>query len=296
MFENRSALELTVGRSTVRQSILALLMAEPGSRLHLREIQRRAATSPGTASRELAKLVGAGLIEREAEGHQVYFRASASPFATMLRSILVAMPAPEAPSRPRRLPRAPRAAAAGDAPIGSDPGPRPATEGGAPAGDTVDVETHAEAAEPAAEVEAAAAPPRIIESLARPRVAAPGDVTESVAVAVTSHSRTPDPLGLQIARRLAAEIRPMYGDTLVGVYLYGLRAAGPAPADADVETIVVLNRVDHYGAELEKTSHACAALAHDYGVFVSRVFVAEDAWKGGPGDFGPAVRIEAIAV
>ena len=76
MFENSALVDLAVGRSSVRQRLLALLMDESCGRLHLRELQRRAATSPGTASRELAKLVAAGLIEREAEGSQVYFRAS----------------------------------------------------------------------------------------------------------------------------------------------------------------------------------------------------------------------------
>ena len=76
-------------------------MDSASGRLHLREIQRRAGTSPGTASRERAKLVAAGLVEREAEGNQVYFRASTSPFATMLRSLLVAMPDPEFKPRPK---------------------------------------------------------------------------------------------------------------------------------------------------------------------------------------------------
>lgn len=88
MVENIAAAELAVGRSTVRRRILGLLMASPETRLHLREIQRRAATSPGTASRELARLVGAGLVSRETEGHQVYFRITSSPFATMLRTLL----------------------------------------------------------------------------------------------------------------------------------------------------------------------------------------------------------------
>ena len=111
MFENIPIADLTIGRSTVRQRILALLMSESAGRLHLREIQRRAGTSPGTASRELGKLVAAGLIEREAEGAQVYFRASDSPFAAMMRSLLIITPvaADELP-RPKRLPR-PRSSA-----------------------------------------------------------------------------------------------------------------------------------------------------------------------------------------
>jgi predicted transcriptional regulator with HTH domain len=59
VFENSPLVGLVIGRSGVRRRILALLMDESTSRLHLREIQRRAGTSPGTASRELGKLVAA---------------------------------------------------------------------------------------------------------------------------------------------------------------------------------------------------------------------------------------------
>jgi predicted nucleotidyltransferase/DNA-binding transcriptional ArsR family regulator len=90
VLENNAAAELTVGRSSVRRRILSLLMTEPAQRLHLREIQRRALTSPGTASRELTRLVAAGLVERQAEGNQVYFQPASSPFAVMIRSMLFA--------------------------------------------------------------------------------------------------------------------------------------------------------------------------------------------------------------
>jgi DNA-binding transcriptional ArsR family regulator len=88
--ENTIATDLMVGRSSVRRRILSLLMAEPAQRLHLREIQRRALTSPGTASRELTRLVAAGLVERQAEGNQVYFQPASSAFAVMVRSVLFA--------------------------------------------------------------------------------------------------------------------------------------------------------------------------------------------------------------
>ena len=88
----------------------------------------------------------------------------------------------------------------------------------------------------------------------------------------------------------------MYGDTLAGVYLYGGWAAGTASADSDVETIIVLDQIDHYGAELEMTSHLCASLAHEFGILVSRIFVSEQTWEGGPDGTLPAVRSEAVAV
>ena len=352
VFENSSLADLTVGRSSVRQRILALLMASPADRLHLREIQRRAGTSPGTASRELAKLVAAGLIEREAEGNQVYFRASTSPFATMLRSLLVAVPEADFKARPSappgaksRPPAEPTAAAPGSAEsevpgrfaseeipaasekVALDPSvaPSPAVS------DRVahDAEPH----EPAVVGSAARAirtGPEIAEWSVPPLAAAPtqagpampatsepssptqaatsssgasqpapavgGRAGVPVRPVASEHAASPDPLGLMVAARLAREIRSIYGDVLRGVYLYGARASGPAAADQDVETIVVLDRIDRYGEELERTSHACAALSHELGLVVSRVFVSEATWNGDPAGIPPRVRAGAVAV
>lgn len=88
MIDNTAA--ALFGRSRIRRAILALLFLEPGRRLHLREIARRASTSAGTAAREIARLEVAGLLERTPEGHQVYFRASrssplAAPVADLVR-------------------------------------------------------------------------------------------------------------------------------------------------------------------------------------------------------------------
>jgi len=69
------ALAALFGRSRIRRAILALLVLEPGRRLHLREIARRAGTSAGTASRELGRLEAAGIVARTREGSQVHFRA-----------------------------------------------------------------------------------------------------------------------------------------------------------------------------------------------------------------------------
>jgi len=88
--EDADLADLALGRSQVRRHILRLLGSVPAGRLHLREIARRVETSPGTASRELGRLVAAGLAEREAEGNQVYFRASGSRLATTLGALLTA--------------------------------------------------------------------------------------------------------------------------------------------------------------------------------------------------------------
>ncbi len=310
MIENSAALDLAVGRSRVRQRILALLMDDPGSRLHLREIQRRANTSPGTASRELARLVAAGLIHRAAEGNQVYFRASNSPLAAMLRSVIVAVPArqgqpgparqgqPNAGGRVKQAGGLPSAAAPASAAskvsrdtVATLPGLHPAApsarataeepEPRARIGIGLDPASAPPASRDSGPVEPAATtspPPRVVRTTARP-------------------SRPePDPVGLRIARRLADEVRGIYGGSARGVFLYGPRASGPAPADADVETIVILDRVGQYGAELERTSHVCAALSREAGLIVSRIFVDESEWNAKPDGALAAIRAEAVAL
>jgi predicted nucleotidyltransferase/DNA-binding transcriptional ArsR family regulator len=243
MFENNQLVQLAVGRSIVRQRILALLLAESGPRLHLREIQRRAHTSPGTASRELAKLVGAGLIERETEANQVYFRGSASPFATILRSLLVTAPT---------LP--------------------PASGGLAGAGTTP------------------APPPNVVATPGPPpmdRVAIPGGGGSVVKA---------DPLGLETGAVVAARMRAIYGERVRGVFLYGHRAAGGAPQDSDVELLVVLDRVERYGEELDRTSAVFASLSLQLGVVVSRVFVSETDWRDRTDGGLPGIRAEAVTL
>ena len=315
MFENSPLADLTIGRSSVRQRILALLLDESSGRLHLREIQRRARTSPGTASRELARLVAAGLIDREAEGNQVYFKPSGSPFAVALRSLLVSMPEPESGPAPARLPSAgvTPAGPSGIATTEPEEVPAPATGPVAEAAHPGPAESQSDAiqtpiarwAGPGDVPSATGAAPRVIRPPtappARPEPASKPLSESPSAVQVATDARAalpvaPDPLGLRVAGRLAESVRAIYGGTLRGVYLYGARASGPASPEADVETIIVLDRVDRYGAELERTSHVCAALSHELNLVVSRIFVSEADWIGDSDGPAPRVQSEAVAV
>jgi predicted nucleotidyltransferase/DNA-binding transcriptional ArsR family regulator len=278
VFENRGLADLAVGRSTVRQRILALLMAEPGARLHLRAIQRRADTSPGTASRELTKLVSAGLIEREAEGNQVYFRASTSPLATMLRSLLVTAPAPSSAST------APPVAGIGPAVAPRVVGTPPAADGAT-----------APAEAPAEDVAGAEAGVMIAPRVVRPGIATPPREPVTVAGGIQSGSKV-DPLGFEAGAIAAAQMRLIYRERLRGVYLYGQRASGAGSPDSDVELLVVLDRIERYGEELDRTSTICASLSLVLGVVVSRIFVTETDWRGRTDGQLPRVRAEAVSL
>ncbi|MGH7676020.1 MAG: nucleotidyltransferase domain-containing protein [Gemmatimonadales bacterium] len=61
---------------STRREVLALLLGRPDERFYLREILRAAGGGSGAVQRELKQLVEAGLVDREARGHQVYFSAN----------------------------------------------------------------------------------------------------------------------------------------------------------------------------------------------------------------------------
>ncbi len=80
---------MLLGRSRIRQRILALLIDDPGHRRHLRAIARSVGTSAGTAARELGRLEKAGLVTRTREGGQVYFQAQTeNPLYGPIREIV----------------------------------------------------------------------------------------------------------------------------------------------------------------------------------------------------------------
>lgn len=74
MRTTRDPAEVLFGRSM--RAILGLLFVQPERWFYLREIARAAGTSPSSLQRELAGLAESGLVEREARGNQVHFRAN----------------------------------------------------------------------------------------------------------------------------------------------------------------------------------------------------------------------------
>jgi len=61
-----------------RRQVLALLLLHPERKLHVREISRLTGTTPGTMSKELARLHEAGLLERERVGNQLRYSANST--------------------------------------------------------------------------------------------------------------------------------------------------------------------------------------------------------------------------
>ncbi|SEP43111.1 nucleotidyltransferase domain-containing protein [Pseudomonas sp. Snoq117.2] len=72
-----------------RRKVLALLLLHPESSYHQREIARLTETQSGTLSRELVKLVAAGLAVKTRVGNQQHYRANREcPIFEELASIL----------------------------------------------------------------------------------------------------------------------------------------------------------------------------------------------------------------
>jgi len=75
------------------------------------------------------------------------------------------------------------------------------------------------------------------------------------------------------------------------------RAPGARPGrNAEVEVVVVLDKIARYGDELERTSSTCAGLSLEFGLIVSRLFVAGSIWEGRTDGHLLDIRSEAVPV
>lgn len=101
-------------------------------------------------------------------------------------------------------------------------------------------------------------------------------------------------------RELAAELKnaltSLYRERLKGVYVYGSYARGEQDRESDVDMLVVLDHVERYAAEVDRTGHVVAALSLKHGVSISRVFISQRDWIERDTPFLANAREEAIAV
>ena len=87
----------------------------------------------------------------------------------------------------------------------------------------------------------------------------------------------------------------LYGSRLRRLYLYGSYARGEQESDSDLDVLFVLDQIDSYGAEIDRTSELISSLALQHGIGVSRVFVTEERWRNAQSAFFTVVREEAVA-
>ena len=99
-----------------------------------------------------------------------------------------------------------------------------------------------------------------------------------------------------LLREVKAGLERLYGDRLKGVYLYGSYARGEEDSESDIDLVVVLDQLDHYAAEVDRTGYLISEVSLKHGVSISRVFVALRDWSSREASFLVNAREEAIPV
>ncbi len=67
----------------------------------------------------------------------------------------------------------------------------------------------------------------------------------------------------ELLKRAKAALRDAFGERLQGVVLYGSEARGEAGPNSDVDLLVLLDRVDHYAADLRTGLSALYSLSSE---------------------------------
>ena len=93
---------------------------------------------------------------------------------------------------------------------------------------------------------------------------------------------------------LKAGLAGLYGPRLKEVLLYGSYARGEQDGESDADVLIVLDKPERYGDEVDRTSLLISEVSLKYGVAISRTFVAERDWAIHGSSFLANVREEAI--
>lgn len=97
-----------------------------------------------------------------------------------------------------------------------------------------------------------------------------------------------------LLRKLKEGLQAIYGDRLKGVYAYGSYARGEEDDQSDLDILTVLECVDHYAVEIDRTGPRVSELSLKAGISISRVFVSEREWIAAETPFLASVREEAV--
>jgi type I restriction enzyme S subunit len=98
----------------------------------------------------------------------------------------------------------------------------------------------------------------------------------------------------EVLARLRQGLAELYGGRLKGVYLFGSHARGEADEESDIDVLIVLDRVDNYSQEIDRSSELVARLSLDCGRSISCVYVPEERWRYEETMFLINVREEAV--
>jgi type I restriction enzyme S subunit len=99
----------------------------------------------------------------------------------------------------------------------------------------------------------------------------------------------------ELSADLKIGLSGIYGERLKGLYLCGSYARGEADEESDVDILVVLEQLESYGREVDRTGELGSGLSLKYGITISQVFMRQAEWLKGETPFLSNVREEAVS-
>lgn len=93
---------------------------------------------------------------------------------------------------------------------------------------------------------------------------------------------------------LNKELRLIYGNQLVGVYLFGSYARGEQDPESDLDILIVLQDYASYSSEVKRTGRLISRLSLEHGISISRKFIRQLDWKKGDSLLVRNIRNEAV--
>jgi predicted nucleotidyltransferase len=98
----------------------------------------------------------------------------------------------------------------------------------------------------------------------------------------------------RLRKELKDALECLYGQRLKGVFLFWFYARGEADAESDMDVLIVLDHVNNYSNEIERTETVISELSLKFGTTISRVFASEQRWQTDQTNFFQNVREEAV--
>ncbi|MEM7587935.1 MAG: nucleotidyltransferase domain-containing protein [Acidobacteriota bacterium] len=99
----------------------------------------------------------------------------------------------------------------------------------------------------------------------------------------------------ELLNRLRTGLEELYRERLAGMFLFGSYARGEASDESDVDILIVLEQLEDYGLEIERTGNLVSSLSIELDTSISRVFVSSRDWREADSPFLSHVRQHAQA-
>lgn len=98
----------------------------------------------------------------------------------------------------------------------------------------------------------------------------------------------------ELMDELEKQLNRIYGQKLMGVYLFGSFARDEQVDGSDVDVLIVLNDFDSYAAEIERTGEVISDLSLEFDLSISRIFVDQAGWMNSDSPLLRNIRQEVI--